>query len=217
MGLGLVLPGLTHNMRTLGGGLAVSGGGAGYAEFVQDARLPFNRGFLEYGDDATVGPTAQGWRVDAVAACGFTQDDGCVAALHRWECTTSAETGLTAVTTRAYRCGTGMRRVVDALPSALQPAGEALQNVATSHATEARKDLISAYCVTAAKGLGVRWAAGMLAGIAIMSEIARRDPEMAVAIGDLVDELHQAHSAAMTRDDLEAIATDFIRAWDIAG
>lgn len=126
-----MLPGLTHNMRTLGGGLAVSGGGAGYAEFVQDARLPFNRGFLEYGDDATVGPTAQGWRVDAVAACGLTQDDGCVAALHRWECTTSAETGLTAVTTRAYRCGTGMRRVVDALPSALQPAGEALQGVTT--------------------------------------------------------------------------------------
>lgn len=89
--------------------------------------------------------------------------------------------------------------------------------MATEHATEARKDLISAYLVTAGKTLGVRWAAGFLAGVAILAEIARRDPEMAVAIGDLVDELHQAHSAAMTRDDLEAIATDFIRAWDIAG
>lgn len=90
--------------------------------------------------------------------------------------------------------------------------------MATGHATEARKELISAHLMTASKALGPRWACGFAAGIAWMGEVARRDAVLAGDVGALLEQLSADYTGdgGMCRDDLTAIATDFIRAWDLA-
>lgn len=87
----------------------------------------------------------------------------------------------------------------------------------TPQATEARKELISAYLLTGAGALGVQWAGGFAAGVAWLAEVARRDAVVAVDVGALVEQLGSAYGGGCARDDLESVAVDFIRAWDIAG
>lgn len=89
--------------------------------------------------------------------------------------------------------------------------------MATENATEARKNLISTYLVTASAALGPKWAGGFAAGIAWLGEVARRDAVLAGELGALVEQLGADYGSGYARDDLEAIALDFIRAWDIAG
>lgn len=89
--------------------------------------------------------------------------------------------------------------------------------MATGHATEARKDLISAYLITASAALGPKWAGGFAAGIAWLAEVARRDAVLAGEVGALIEALGADYALEGPRDDLVSIATDFIRAWDIAG